>query len=312
MTTATPTPTAPAPAAGQVPPGVEYHRVLAGEERRIGRGVLAILLLIGGLFGAIQVFFLLAEWIDGLIRPDTAPDVPGYTALTLGSGLFATALLIPWSMFIQRWLYGVRGPSLHSVVSRFRFDLFGRALLGVFPLFLIAFAITEYLEPRATVVWSHADIITLFVVVMLLVPLQAAGEEYGLRGLVFRVAGSWARGPRASLILGIAVSGAVFAVIHTAADPWWNVIYALFSVSTGLVTWRTGGLEIAVVMHAALNLVVFLFWFVLQADLADRFDRSAGAVTPALLVPLSLVIIAVAVVVWLRTRRSGPAVTPAA
>ena len=34
---------------------------------------------------------------------------------------------------IQRWFYGVRDASLHSVVSRFRFDLFGRALLVLGP-----------------------------------------------------------------------------------------------------------------------------------------------------------------------------------
>ena len=32
-----------------VPPGVEYHRVLAGEERHVGRGILAIALLLGGM-----------------------------------------------------------------------------------------------------------------------------------------------------------------------------------------------------------------------------------------------------------------------
>ena len=31
-----------------VPDGVEYHRVLAGEKRRVGRGILAILLLVAG------------------------------------------------------------------------------------------------------------------------------------------------------------------------------------------------------------------------------------------------------------------------
>jgi len=43
--------------------------------------------------------------------------------------MVSPALLIPWSMLIQRWLYGVPGASLHSVVSRFRFEVFGRALL---------------------------------------------------------------------------------------------------------------------------------------------------------------------------------------
>jgi membrane protease YdiL (CAAX protease family) len=282
--------------------------MLAGEERRIGRGLLAIVLLVGGMFGAIQVLYLLAVWIDGSIR--TEPQA--LTPLTLASGLVATALLIPWSMLIQRWLYGVPSQSLHSVVSRFRFDVFGRALLAILPLFLIALAITEYLEPRATAVWSHGDIIGFFVVVVLLVPLQAAGEEYGLRGLVFRIAGGWVHGRRASLVLGTVVSGAVFAVIHTAADPWWNVFYVLFSVSTALITWRTGGIETAIVIHAVYNVMTFVFWFILHADLADRFDRSAGAVTPALLVPSALAFLVITVAVWLRTRRTGPAKTPSA
>ena len=65
-------------------------------------------------------------------------------------------------------------------------------------------------------------------------------------------------------------------------------------------------------MHAGLNVLIFLLWLIVRADLTDRLDRAAGSVTPALFIPLSLAIIAVAVVVWVRTRRSGPAVTPQA
>jgi membrane protease YdiL (CAAX protease family) len=293
-----------------IPPGVEYHRVLAGEKRRIGRGILAIVLLIVGMFAAIAAFSAVGAWIDGLIRPDADPDSPN-SPIILGAGLIATALLTPWSMLLQRWLYGVPGPSLHSVVSRFRFDVFGRAVVFVLPLFVVALAITEFTDLRPTGVWTHGELIGMVLVVLLLVPLQAAGEEYGLRGLVFRVAGSWARGRWASLIVGIAVSSVVFSVIHTAGDIWWNVLYVIFSIVTGFITWRTGGIEIAVVIHTALNVMTFVYWFVLQADLADRFDRSAGAVTPALFVPIAVVLVLTAVVVWLRTRRSGPVTTPA-
>ncbi|MFI8527278.1 CPBP family intramembrane glutamic endopeptidase [Promicromonospora sukumoe] len=296
------------PSPQPVPPGVEYHRVLEGEKRQIGRGVLAIFLLVGGLFASIQLFYLLAVWIEGFFRTEQGELTP----LTLGAGMAATAMLIPWSMLIQRWLYGVPGPSLHSVASRFRFDLFGRAMIAIIPLFVIALAITEYLDPRATAVWSHGDIIAFFVVVVLLVPLQSAGEEYGLRGLVFRIAGSWAHGRWASLILGTVVSGAVFSVIHTAADPWWNVFYVVFSLSASFMTWRTGGIEYAVVMHAVVNVMTFTYWFILNADLADRFDRSAGTVTPALLIPSALAMITIAAIVWLRTRHTGPATTPSA
>lgn len=293
-----------------IPGGVEYHRVLAGEKRRIGRGVLAIALLFGGMFGAIQVFFLLGAWIDQLTRPEGAAAPGGLTPVTFASTLIATALLIPWSMLIQRWLYGVRGRSLHSVLSRFRFDLMGRALLVVLPLILVALAITEFLEQRVSTTWSNADLIAFFAVIVLLVPLQAAGEEYAVRGLVFRVAGSWVRGRWASLVVGIVVSGAVFAVIHTAADLWWNLFYVIFSVVTALITWRTGGVEIAVVIHAVYNVVTMVFWLLLHADFAESFDRSAGAVTPALIIPSTVVFVAIVVIVWLGTRRSAPLRTP--
>ncbi len=292
--------------------GIEYHRVLAGEKRRIGRGLLTIVLLIGGMFGAIQLFFVFGVWIDQLVRPEGTKAPGGLTPVTFASTLVATALLIPWSMVIQRWLYGVRFPSLHSVVSRFRFDLLGRALLVILPLILIALAITEFLEPRNSATWSNADLIAFSVVIVLLVPLQAAGEEYAVRGLIFRVAGSWMRGRWASLVVGIAVSTATFAVIHAAGDMWWNVFYVIFSLTTALITWRTGGVEIAVVIHAVYNVVTMMLWLVLHADFAERFDRSAGAVTPALIIPSTIAFLAITVIVWLSTRRSGALRTPTA
>jgi uncharacterized protein len=293
-----------------LPEGVEYHRVLAGEKRRIGRGILAIFLVVAGMFGSILVFHYLGLWIEGLVRPNATPTPVGFSPIAFASGAVATALVAPWSMLIQRWLYGVPGPSLHSVVSRFRFAVFGRALLVVLPIVLIALATTEFLQPGATVRWSNTELVAFFVVIVLVIPLQSAGEEYGIRGLIFRVAGSWVHGRWTSLALGFAVSTAVFTVIHTAGDPWWNVFYIVMSFCTALVTWRTGGVETAAVIHAVYNVVTMLFWVVLHADLTERFDRSPGAVTPALLVPSTIAFVAIAAIVWLSTRRSGPLKTP--
>lgn len=293
-----------------VPPGVEYHRVLAGEKRRIGRGILAIVLLLGGLFGSGAVLYEVGAWIDGFVRPEG--DVgPGITPVTQALSVLSVALMIPWSMLIQRWLYGVRGASLHSVISSFRFDLFGRALLVLAPLFFVATAIHEYSRSFGTVTWSPTDAIGVLLVSVLLVPLQATGEEYGFRGLLFRVAASWGRGRVTSLLLGIGVSTAAFSVVHLATDPWWNVFYVAVSVVTAYVTWRTGGIEIAAIIHAAINLSTFMFWIALDADLTERFDRSPGAVTPGLMIPVLVILIGTTVVVWLRTRHTGPALTPA-
>lgn len=292
------------------PPGVEYHRVLAGEQRRVGRGILAILLLIGGMFAFIAAFYYLGSWVDGLLSPGgPGDDGRVLTPVAHAASLIAVALVVPWSMFLQRWLYGVRGASLTSVVSRFRFGLFGKALLAIAPAMLIALAISEHVTPYRTSDWLQSDVIWLFVVSLLLLPLQCAGEEYGLRGLVFRIAASWGRGRTTSLILGIGVSSMIFSAIHTTGNPMWNLFYVIFSVTTAFITWRTGGLEIAVVLHAVVNTLTFVFWIALNADLAERLDRSAP-VSPSLVIASSLVFVGAAVVVWLRTRRSGPVTTP--
>ena len=45
-------------------------------------------------------------------------------------------------------------------------------------------------------------------IVVLTTPFQAAGEEYGARGLITRGAGSWFASPRAALLVGTLLSGA--------------------------------------------------------------------------------------------------------
>ncbi|MDT0331535.1 CPBP family intramembrane glutamic endopeptidase [Nocardiopsis lambiniae] len=294
-----------------VPPGVEYHRVLAGDKRRIARGVLAIVLLVAGLFVISFAASQAAALIDARMgRTNPAAGGTDYTPLYHGATMFSLALLVPWSMLIQRWLYGVRGASLHSVLSRFRFDVLGRALLFIGPFWLIAITVLNVSTPAEQTHWPVADLVGMLVLTLLLVPLQAAGEEYGLRGLVFRVAGGWSRGPRVGLVVGVLVSSLLFTAIHGAGDLWINLWYFTLAVSLAVITWRTGGIETAVVIHALLNTLLFLFAIALHTDIgASIADRSAGTGSPALLVP-SVTVAVIAAVVWLRTRRSGPAPTP--
>ncbi len=165
-----------------VPAGVEYHRVLAGEKRRIGRGILAIVLLLAGLVVFPTAIGGAAALIDQ--RMGRTPPILGgtdYTPLSHASAMIALGLLVPWSMLIQRWLYRVPGASLHSVTSRFRFDLLGRSLLVFGPAWLVV-NILGALAPVEESPWSQYDLIAIFLATMLLTPLQSAGEEYGVRG----------------------------------------------------------------------------------------------------------------------------------
>jgi membrane protease YdiL (CAAX protease family) len=294
-----------------VPSGVPYHRVLAGERRRIGRGVLALALLLGGLVVLSIALNVLAAGVDFLLlgRVDPALGGPAYTGVQHAGVMAGIALLVPWSMLIQRWLYGVRGPSLHSVLSVFRLDLFARALLLIGPIWAVQALVMAVLLPAAPAAWEVADLYGVLLATLLLTPLQAAGEEYGLRGLAFRIVGGWARGPRAALVVGVLVTALIFTVIHQSTDPWLNLYYFATGVALALITWRTGGLEVAVAVHALQNTVSFVFVLVARGDLnLTQVDRSAGVGTVAMLVPC-LFLIAVTAVVWWRTRRTGPALT---
>ena len=296
-------------AARPVPPKVEYHRVLAAEQRHIGRGILAIVLLLGGMLVFSVAFAGLASLVGGDRASGPPPGYSSYTGWQHGAAMASIALLIPWSMVIQRRLYGVRGASLHSVVSHFRWDLFGRAVVLIGAAWIAVSVAGFYLQPLRTTMWSATDVMWLLATTFLLTPLQGAGEEYGFRGLVFRVAASWGRGPRTALVLGVIVSSVIFAVIHLSTDPWLNLWYIVFGISTALVTWRTGGIEIAVVLHAGYNTVAFLVAIAVRSDPGQARDRAAGAADASVLVSC-VVVAAVAAVVWYRTRHSGPARTP--
>jgi membrane protease YdiL (CAAX protease family) len=253
---------------------------------------------------------LLAVAVDALTgRTDPMSDGFELTPLLNASGLLAMALLIPWSMLIQRWLYGVRGASLHSVLAHFRSGPFTRALLVIGPIWVVYMTVFSFFSPYVEGEWSTTDLFLSFGIVLLLVPLQSAGEEYGFRGLVFRVAASWSRGPRAALAIGVTVSSLVFMAAHFAADPWLNLYYFTFGATLALITWRTGGLETAIVIHAVNNTLAFLIVVITRSDLAAGFDRSVGAGSAIMLVPCAL-LIAVTAVVWLRSRRTGPDLTP--
>jgi membrane protease YdiL (CAAX protease family) len=289
---------------GPQPSGVEYHRVLADGRRRIGRGVAAIALLVIGAVGLGFVTAEIAAVLDTQMgRSNPTSGGTDITPLYQAGNMAALALLIPWSMCVQRWLYGVRGATLHSVTGRFRFDLLGRAIVLVGPLWVVVIVLSTAVPGQ--VPWSSADLVAMLLVTVLLTPLQSAGEEYGLRGLVFRVAGSWTRGPRAGLVLGIVVSSVVFVSLHLSPDLWLNFYYFAPALSFALITWRTGGIEIAIVVHALNNTLLFLFDTVLHSDFPSLQERSAGGGSALLLIPAAGLVVVTAVV-WVATRRTGP------
>lgn len=285
--------------------GVEYHRVLAGERRRVLRGILAIFLTMAGLVG----FSIAVGALTALLDTRLGNDPTDYTPLRHAGAMIGLALLLPWSMLLQRWLYGVPGISLHSVISRFRFAVFGRALVVFGPVWLAVNMVGFFLPGAETVPWSQTELMAMLLVTLLLTPLQAAGEEYGVRGLMFRVVGGWTRSSKLGLILAIVVTSVLFTVMHGSADPYIVGWYMSLWVGLGIITWRTGGLEIPVLLHAVLNTFNFVAAFTLHIDFGAAIgDRPGTTGEPYLLLP-GMVVLGFAALIWWWTRKTGPALT---
>jgi membrane protease YdiL (CAAX protease family) len=100
--------------------------------------------------------------------------------------------------------------------------------------------------PAETLVWA-------VVVIVVVTPLQATAEEYAFRGLAAQAVGSWLRYPVAAIVLPTVG----FALGHD-YNVWGVLDVAVFGVAAAYLTWRTGGLEAAIVAHVLNNTVLFL------------------------------------------------------
>lgn len=296
-------PDEPVPSA-RLPSAVEYHRVYAGEKPRILRGLLAIILLLVGLVSFAQLFLFGARLIDTELLGRT-----GFTPLQQAAGALSLGVLIPYCMLLQRLLYGVPSGSLHSVTGRFRYGVFGRSLLAFGPLVLVTMTLGPIMMPSPSAPWTAVDLIAFFLIGMLLTPLAAAGEEYGFRGFMFRVIGGWTRSARSGAVIGVIIPTIAFSLFHGSLDPYILTSYLVLFGSLAIITWRTGGLETAVVLHAVYNVTGLVLATTLHVDLGGQLS-SRGEISGSIahLVPSAALILITAAIWWI-TRSTGPART---
>jgi membrane protease YdiL (CAAX protease family) len=293
----------PVPLAGPVAaPDVprRYGHALTGLRGATWRGILAILAFVVGfllLSATVGSIGLIIDVSTGTITPEQLQSaaIPITPSVLLFTNL-ALVLAIPLATLLQWGFFGVRPRFLSSVEGRFRWRWAGRLALVVLPVWAVYVLVLFLLEPGGEV-RLDGTAIALIAIVLLTTPLQAAGEEYGMRGLVQRSVGGWFRSPRAALIVGAVISGVLFCSAHFAGDPWLIAYYFLFGVAMSVAAWGTGGIEAPIVIHAINNVCIFLPAAVL-GGLDQGIDRSAGSGGPIMLVPMAMVFIGAAIAVW--------------
>ncbi|TIC88188.1 CPBP family intramembrane metalloprotease [Nocardioides sp. GY 10113] len=267
---------------------MRYHRLLArgargGWRAPVGVVLLAVLAL-GGQFvlvNAVAVALLVGgvdvDRIGDLLAGDPV------TPLFLGVVNAGWALAIP-SVWLVVWLVHRRRTGWSaSVVGRIRWGWLAACLgvaLGALVVTLVVSALLPVqgdagIETTGSLNPWTAQTRDFVLVVLLLTPLQAAGEEYAFRGYLTqasgRLFGRW--GDRASMVVAVLVPATLFALAHGLGQdlPIFFDRFA-FGVVAGVLVILTGGLEAGIAMHVLNNFFAF--------GLALAFGDMTSALTP--------------------------------
>lgn len=285
-----------------------YHHALWARGKQWWRGALAIVTFIVAYLIVTTVLTGIALVIDVATGQSTLEDlavgvIVVTPALFLANNL-ALAASVPLAMLLQWALFGVRPRWVSSVEGRFRWSLMWRLAIFIVPVWILYVAALFVIEPSAAQGEGiTATVVALVIIVIVTTPLQAAGEEYGVRGLVARSAGSWFASSRVALVVATVISSVVFMIAHVASDPWLNAYYLLFGVAMSIMIWRTGGLEAAVLVHATNNLLLLVPTMLLgEAD--SIFERGEGTGGPFVLLPIAVIAVVTIFVSWW-ARRTG-------
>jgi membrane protease YdiL (CAAX protease family) len=184
------------------------------------------------------------------------------------STLGAIALFAPAALLTVRLVQRRPAGTLLSVDGRLRWRWLGicAALSGVLPVLLVSgLAISG--ERLLAVGW--AAFLPIAALLLVLVPLQTAGEECLTRGLALQSLGLYGRW------VGVAGSAVFFAVLHGIGTWYGFGALALGAAVWALLVIRTGGLEVSIAAHASGNLTALLL------AAADGDVGSAGSSTAA-------------------------------
>lgn len=246
-------PTGPLPDAAAVP----FHRLARAlpHRSRWWRPLVAVTVA-----GAVYLVMFLQLIVLGLVISTIVPGADPSAELSdplnpmdqlLVLGLLA--LMLPAVLIGTLAGYGRAGIA-HSVRGRFRWGLAGRAATVIVPLYLVVNIGVNLLIGAEQIVVPEltAGVLLAWAITLVLVPLQSAGEEYVFRVLPMQALGTWVRTP----LLGIALPIPLFVLGHGYA-PLGQVDIAVFALCMGLLAWKTGGIEIPVLLHVANNWTLF-------------------------------------------------------
>ena len=263
-----------------------------------------VFLLVPAVAGAIAFAALMAagntmEETTALLDV-TAEATP--TGLALLNIVIAAAIPVSWA--VTWWLHRLKPRWLSSVAPRLRWR-FLLVCLGLSVVALLAslgVGLLLPLAPGESPVGEVNDFTTrtrdFMLVVLLLTPLQAAGEEYLFRGYLTQAFGSLVWGRRASQALAVVGPALIFALFHGFSQdaPVFFDRFA-FGIVAGILVIRTGGLEAAIAMHV-LNYFLAFGLALAFGDLTTALNASGESSWWMILSTLTPSLVYLALATW--------------
>ncbi|GII93073.1 CPBP family intramembrane glutamic endopeptidase [Sinosporangium siamense] len=197
--------------------------------------------------------------IAGVPVAATSGRLFGDPLFELTVSLLSLALVLP-VVYLVAWAVQRRPPgTLSSVAGRVRWRWLGICVL----IAVVAQVLGQVASVAALALSGHStsgvfgwvgweSFLPAILVVLLIVPFQAAAEEYALRGWLIQAFGAVLRTPWP----GILVGAVIFASLHGYTD-WGVVDVLLFGALMGWLAVRTGGLEAPIALHVVNNVMAF-------------------------------------------------------
>jgi uncharacterized protein len=299
------------------PPGTEYDRLqvpgraTGGAASRAPWSVLGVLgVAIAGFAivpGILAVLFQLGEMATGKTSQQTTDALSTDHLTPAGLALLNLSLagMIP-VVLLTAWLVnGLRPGFVLDVLGRVRWRWFALCL----GLAVVTFAVTGVVaaavpgadsDSGPSLHFSAARVAAYALVILLLTPLQAAGEEFAFRGYLLPAIGAVARW-RWVAIVG---SAAVFALAHGVQNAPLFVDRLAFGLLAGWLAVRTGGIEAGISLHVVNNFLAF--GSALASGTIATAARASSAPWSELAVTATQTLVALALITW-AARRWQPA-----
>jgi membrane protease YdiL (CAAX protease family) len=289
----------------------QYHQL-----HRVGRpgvwrslvGAVVLLVLVFVVFPAIAGGLMFAGLLALGRTADEAAATLDVTAEATPAGLallnIVIAAAIPLTWAVTWWFHRLKPRWLSSVAPRLRWAyLF--ACLGLSVVALMASLGVSLLLPLAPGEAPVGELnsftrrtFDFMLVILLLTPMQAAGEEYLFRGYLTQAFGSLAWGKRLSQALAVLVPALVFALFHGfSQDPPVFFDRFAFGVVAGILVIRTGGLEAGIAMHVLNNFLAFGLALAF-GDLTSALNATGGSSWWMILSTLTQSLVYLALAVW--------------